>query len=645
MYIDRTVMTNNLNPFLIIIIGAICFLSCSSSETVTTGKLPPSTAQSPRYQTDEVLAQRIDVLKRQLTATPNDENILLEIASLHQELNQDSIALSYMVQLKELDFRKDPRLYGSMAQIYRNQEEFANAKEHYEYFRELLPNNSATIQKIDHEIEELDFIIRSLAKPFDIRARPFSTDVNTQSSEYLPQFTMDDSVIIFTRRFFDQEDLFIATKSEDGFTVNAIDELNTLGNEGAHTLSADGQLLIFTQCHPKQGFGNCDLYRSRRLPSGKWSKPANMGQRINSRSWDSQPSLSADGRTLYFASKRSGGYGGSDIYVSRKRRDGTWTVPQNIGSEVNTPQNDEAPFIHADGRTMYFRSRGYIGHGNYDLYRATYDGNTWQDVTNLGSPINSTGEDGALVVSLDGTRGYYSTDILNGNKLDHLDLYEFDLPYELRPQPMTFVKGRVTDKESGMPLQAEIRIASLNDQKHRSLYRANYNGEFLAAIPVGVPILINIHSDDYVFYSDHVYYEEVKYSVNPYKLYAELSKPEIAVEDRSEPVILKNIFFESGSANLLPQSESEITILYGLLQDQPYVRIRIIGHTDDVGNDEDNLSLSQQRAEAVKRALVEKGIKPDRIVATGMGETSPIDSNDTDEGRANNRRTEFEIIK
>ena len=639
-------MRENIFIYAFLFLTSTLFTFCGTTEQMPQGKLPPSKTQTPRYETDEALEQKIVTLETKLINHPEDTNLLLQIASLHHELDQKEKALTYLEKMRDLGFSDEPRVYGTMGSIYRDLGAFAKAKESYITFKELLPPDSRTASKVAEEIQELEFIITSMESPYVINPRPFGNQINTNNSEYLPQFTMDDSMFIFTRRFFNQEDLFTATLTADGYKTEAIEELNTTGNEGAHTISADGQLLIFTKCLPKQGFGSCDLYRSRKLPSGKWSNPSNMGQRINSRNWDAQPSLSPDGRTLYFASKRDGGHGGSDIYVSKLRRDGKWSVPKNLGTAINTVKNDESPFIHADGRTLYFRSKGYIGHGDYDIYKSSKSDNGWNKVVNLGYPINSTGNDGALVVSLDGTSGYYATDVQNGQKLDHLDLLKFDLPLEFRPQPMTFVKGRVIDEDNRLPLPAEIRIASIENDEYRAYYTANHNGEFLAAIPVGTPVLINISKKEYLFFSDHYYYEEVKYSVDPYYLDVALSKAKAEdITTEPEPIILQNIFFESGEATLLSQSDSEILILYGLLVDEPSIKIQITGHTDDVGSESDNLALSQARADAVREALIAKGIDEDRITAVGKGESEPIADNTSEEGRAQNRRTEFLVIQ
>lgn len=632
----------------------LCFLiyilvvaySCgSTAPQEPQSRIPKTKQQVPDYETDEDLKRKIVKLEKDLTKNSNDTEVLMQLASLHQEINEEDEALAYMEQLKAMDFKDDPRLYGSLASIYKKRENFSEAIENYKTFKSLVPSESSVVPKIDKEIEQLNFVIASLEDQSDINLRRFGDVINTENSEYLPQFTIDDETFIFTRRFFNQEDLFIAIKTESGYETAAIEEINTLLNEGAHTLSADGSLLIFTHCNKKTGFGGCDLYRSRRRGDGTWSKPANMGKNINTRHWDAQPSLSADGRTLYFASNRPGGQGGTDIWASRLGKEGRWSRPVNLGTNVNTTAPDESPFIHADGQTLYYRSRGQLSMGGFDLYRSKLENNAWSQPMHLGSPINTTGEDGALVVSLDGTRGYYATDNYKGVKQNHLDLFEFDLPMAYRPAPMTFVKGRITDQSTNMPIQGSIQVSYLDDSNYSTTYNANVNGEFLAALPIGKPTLLNINKEGYAFYSDHVNYKDVKYSIDPYELNIKLSTIEeiTSTPEDSKPIILKNIFFTSGSAELLSSSMAEVNILHQLLQDKPTVSIEISGHTDDVGADGDNLRLSQSRAEAVRDALVNKGINGSRVTAIGKGETEPIDTNDTEEGRANNRRTEFRI--
>ena len=623
----------------------ILIISCSTTTKLPETRIPQTKTQSPAYKTSQDLVNEAKELEKQLLLNPDDQDVMLRLAGIYQELDQFENALYYLERLKDMNYEDDPRLYGSLGIIYKSQERYEEAISSYQTFKTLIPEDAPIQTKIDEEITQLRFIINSLQNPHAIVLTPMSTRINTGSYEYLPQFTMDKSTIIFTRRFFEQEDLFEAVLNDSDYTVNPIEEINTLENEGAHSLSADGSLLIFTQCHQRKGFGKCDLYKSVKKADGQWSSPSNLGQRINSREWDSQPSLSADGRTLFFSSRREGGIGGSDIWISRMRNDGRWSVPENLGPQINSVGHEETPFIHPDGKTLYFRSNGHRGLGEFDLFYSTKFDSTWSTPKNLGSPINTTGAEGALVVSLDGQIGYYASDTYQGIKQKHTDIFQFDLPEDLRPFPMTFVSGRVTDRDSKLPIGAEIRIATINNNSHRALYKTNYNGEFLAAIPMGEEVLVNVVSDDYIFYSDYFYFKESKSGEEAYKLEIELETISSDItEATSTPVVLKNIFFKTGSAELLENSNSEILILFGLMKDNPEIKIEISGHTDNVGSEDDNLVLSHQRAESVKLALINKGIEPSRIVAIGKGESKPISENDTEEGRARNRRTEFRIL-
>ena len=626
----------------------IILVACQSQQPLVTSRIPPTKTQNPAYETDEELILKAEQLEKRLLEEPQSNDLRIQLAGIYQELELNDKALHHLEILKNIGYQEEPRLYGSLGQIYKSKGQYELALDSYRQFRSLVNQEGTTGQKIQSEIDHLNFIIETLSQKYELKLESLGTAVNTRNHEYLPQMTMDKETIIFTRRFFNQEDLFQAKNISGAYEVTPLEEINTLSNEGGHTISADGQLLILTQCQEKKGFGNCDLYRSTKTAEGKWTTPVNMGSRINSRSWDAQPSLSSDGRTLFFSSRREGGFGGSDIWYSNKRSDGQWTVPKNLGGVINGKSDDESPFFHPDGRSLYFRSKSHKGLGSFDIYKSTKRDSGWTMPQHLGSPINSTGNDGALVVDLSGTTGYFATDIINGVRQEHLDIVKFTLPFEFRPSPMTYIKGRVTDHQTNYPVQAQIRIASLENTSYRSLYRTDVNGEFFAAIPVGEPILVNVSSDGYLFYSKHINISETFYGVNPDTVLIDLQKlilePTSTVSSE-ETIVLNNLFFGTGSSELLPASNSEILILTGLLLDNPDIRIEIIGHTDNVGDVDTNLRLSQDRAIAVKNALIEKGINPQRIEATGKGENLPVASNDTPEGRAQNRRTEFRIIR
>ncbi len=585
-------------------------------------------------------------LEKLLSKYPDHPELLLMKATAFLDMGSEDLALPLLERLLKRGYDKEPLIYSTLGDLYKKRQRHQEAFNVFSHFLTLTDKQSRAYARTLIILDELQFILKALANPDPVRLTPLPFPINTGDSEYLPQFTIDGSSIVFTRRLNNQEDLFEVLFNDGEVQVRAIEIINTPFNEGAHTLSADGSLIIFTHCNEKIGYGGCDLYMCEKGPSG-WSAPKNMGGRINTRSWESQPSLSADGQTLYFASNRKGGIGGRDLWLSRKT-DGRWSAPENL-SVLNTRGNDESPFIHADNTTLFFRSDQLPGMGSFDIYRSIKKEDGWGLPQHLGSPINTTGNDGALVVSLDGSKGYLATDMYEDKNLGSLDIMEFELPLKYRPRPMTFMKGRVTDGISGFPLQASIKAVDLTTGAVVASALANFNGGFLMAIPVKEKLLINVKMNGYIFYSDHVKYDSVRHQVAPFIKDIVLNPlpPEPSTGDTlsSKPVVLNNIFFESGEAILLPESEVELLFLYELMVENPTYSMVVSGHTDNVGSESDNLVLSFARAEAVRNALIRLGAEPHRIRAIGYGESKPVEDNSTPEGRAKNRRTTFEIIR
>lgn len=597
----------------------------------------------PRSSVEALHAQRLSLLK-ELDQNANDNGFLLKIATVCMELKLDDEAIEYLERLDSLGYRDEPLIYSSLGKLYRDKKEYQEALSSYRKYLEFLdPKHPHYIRTMDI-LSELEFIEKELSKSEQIVFEPVE-DVNSSDQEYLPQFTLDGSSIIFTRRWYGQEDLMHASKNDSGYQIRIIDELSTMNNEGAHTISADGQKIIFTKCKDKSGYGSCDLYESTMTESG-WSAPKNLGSRINSVAWESQPSLSSDGKTLYFASNRKGTMGGSDIWFSTRLPDGTWSNPINAGKEINTSFNDESPFIHADNKTLFFRSDRKPGLGNFDIYFARRDSLGELQIVNLGFPINSTENDGALVVGLDGKSAYYATDYLAGKHLGSLDIVHFELPERFCAEPMTYLKGRVTQAETGIPLQAELMLFDLKAKTTLTKLQCNFNGEFLVAVPLHREISVHIAQDGFMFFSAHLFVDNLHTGSNPKELKIELYPvKEMVKAEEPVPTVLQNIFFASGSAELLTESETELNYLLHLLEKNKEIRIRIIGYTDNVGNSRDNLILSERRANSVRSRLIELGVRASRIEATGKGEEQAIADNNTEQGRKENRRTEFIIIR
>lgn len=463
--------------------------------------------------------------------------------------------------------------------------------------------------------------------------------VNSRFSEYFPVMTVDQSMLIYTRKGEAlNEDFFSSTYNGAQWTTSSplAGNLNTRYNEGAQTISQDGKTLFFTGCDKKEGYGSCDIYISY-LNEQEWSKPANLGASVNTEHWESQPSLSPDQQTLYFSSSRGEGYGGTDLYYSQLLPNGTWSKPVNMGPDFNTPGNESSPFIHADNETFYFASNGLPGYGETDLFicRRQKDGK-WGKPENLGYPINTIDDEGTLFISADGKTGFFASDGMDSR--GGLDLFTFDLPEYARPLKTLWIKGKVFDKRTHRGVPSMVELKDLERNKTICKIQTNEDGSYLIPMPVGKTYAFNVNRSGYLFFSENFSMKD-KFIDSGYVV----DIPLIPIE-LNATITLKNIFFETGKSELQPVSYYELDKLIKLLNENPTLKIEIIGHTDNVGKATDNMTLSVQRASAVVAYLVTYGIDRKRLNQKGMGSTQPIAENDNEEGRAQNRRTEVKIL-
>ena len=413
-------------------------------------------------------------------------------------------------------------------------------------------------------------------------------------------------------------------------------DINTSSNEGAQNISQDGQWLIFTGCNFPDGFGSCDLYISYLTAEG-WSTPENLGENINTEAWESAPSLSPDKRDLYFASNRAGGFGKSDIYVSHRLPNGTWSAPKNAGPKINTSGTESCPFIHADNQTLYFTSDGHPGYGGDDLFMVKKsDSGQWANAENLGYPINTIENEGSLVISAEGKTAYYASD--RSDSKGGLDLYSFELREEVRPYKTLWVKGKVYDAKTKKGLPSAVELTDLDSKEILSKVQTDETGNYLITLPVGKDYAFNVSRKGYLFFSDNF----------PLKNNAPDSTYNIDIPlqplEKNATVILKNIFFDVNKYELQPASFVELDNLVSLMRENPTLKISINGHTDNTGTPADNIKLSNNRANQVVRYLISKGIDASRLSSKGWGESQPIAANDTEEGRAKNRRTEMKVV-
>lgn len=461
--------------------------------------------------------------------------------------------------------------------------------------------------------------------------------INSKQLEYFPSATIDGTTLVFTRRI-GQEDFFISEK-RNGVWSKAEPlpgNLNTEENEGAQTISQDGRMLIFTGCNMEDGEGSCDLYVSYLTKNG-WGERINMGRIINTEYWESQPSLSPDKRALYFAARDPSGFGGSDLFVSYLQPNGQWGTPRNMGPEVNTSADESCPFIHPDNQTFYFTSNGHPGYGGTDLYfmRKKDDG-SWEKPQNLGYPVNTIDDEGSLMIAGDGKTAYYASD--GNDSRGGLDLYSFELPEHARPYKTLWVKGNVFDAKTKQGLPSAVELINLSSAQTISKVQTDEEGNYLITLPTGKDYAFNVNRKGYLFYSENFFLKtsgnDTTYTINI---------PLIPIEVNAS-VVLKNVFFDVNKAELKPESMIELDKVVQLLKDNPSIKIEIDGHTDNIGKPADNLTLSNNRAKAVINYFLYKGISADRLSSKGFGETKPVADNGSEQGRAKNRRTELKVV-
>jgi outer membrane protein OmpA-like peptidoglycan-associated protein len=395
--------------------------------------------------------------------------------------------------------------------------------------------------------------------------------------------------------------------------------------------------MYFTACDRQSGVGSCDIYFSSNT-DGKWSDPVNLRAPINTSGWESQPSISSDGRTLFFSSSRPGGYGGKDLWIARMNENNFWSKPLNLGEAINTDGDEMSPFIHFDGKTLYFASDGRVGMGGFDLYRTTLkEDSTWEEPQNLGYPINTYNDEMGLIISSDGRKAYFSSvrDKQNGKDIFFFDLYE-----SARPTPVSYIKGRVYDSETGKLLKADYELINLSDNKTTLQSSTDASGNFLVCLPSGYNYGINVSRSGYLFYSENFMFEGEHTMAKPFIKRINLNPLKVG-----EKMQLSNVFYEVNSWELKKESIIELNNLGRLLEVNKNLVIEIGGYTDSTGSDAYNLSLSEKRALSVVNYLVSKGIQSSRLKYKGYGNTSSIGDNATAEGRKLNRRTEAKIIE
>jgi outer membrane protein OmpA-like peptidoglycan-associated protein len=664
------------------------------------------------FEQESKLSEALFEYNKAIALDPKYPYPLERIGAMYQRLHNYPRALSFLHRAIALDSNFDDYNFYNLATCYKALQKNDSAVLYYKTF---LHRMKPIVAEDSSAMRDANTLITFTEQCIALRAKPKNTqdpvvvkgEINSPYDDFSPTVTSDGKTMYFTSRrpstnikkyaetkdFGD--DIFYSTLGTAGWSkpLALPPPIDTKDDEGAVSISADGQTVFYSLCRRPDGFGDCDIYYSQ-LNGAMWSTPKNLGSPFNSPQWDAQPSISPDGTTMYFSSRRYGSTDGSeDIWVAYKNTDGTWGKPVNLGPQINTGGSERSPFIANDGRTLYFSSNGRPGFGGHDLFMTRKrDDGSWSDPVNLGSPINSSGDDEFLTIPARGDKVFYASqrDSLKGS----LDIYEAILPLNMRPYPVTLVTGKVFDIKTKKPLGAKIEVTDLAKDQIQAEYNSNSEtGEFQIPLPVGVNYGITASAPHYAFFSnnysvpDSTEYKEIHYQIGLTRIDEEpIASNSTGQKDSNDSnrnngnngsngnngnnentasntngnngsnlngntntidttvIPLNNIFFDFNKATLRKESITELRHMIKFMHEYPKLKIEISGHTDSIGTDEVNRKLSQERAESVREYLTSHGVHALRVFAKGYGASKPVAPNDSEEGRQRNRRTEFRII-
>lgn len=594
-------------------------------------------------------ADAIELLEQACKQDKKFIEAYLQLATIYSDREEFKLAVQKLDQSQAyLPSVKNPSLLYRFAQLYYRIGAYTQSSE---VFHTISLSDIAcpSLQKEVQTLQQnLQFAVEMLQHPFPFHPKPLEPPLNQVIAQYFPILTVDQKSILFTALTPKEdnnyvEDIYISTKDTQGnwsTPASISPQINRPNsNEGTCTISADQKTLIFTACAKAGNYGKCDLYISHKR-NGKWSQPQNLGPHINSKGWQSQPSLSANGKTLYFVSEREGNYGKHDIWQSTLQENGQWSPAINLGPTINSKYREEAPFIHPNGQTLFFVSNRIPSMGGFDIYYTHCIDGQWTEPVSLGYPINNHKDQVSIFITLDGKKGYYA----DGKKKIsdyHSYIYEFDIPENLITMPKCdVVQLEILDAETQQPTDAQIDVYDMhNTLQHRFSVDA---ADPLATIVInaGKEYLVYITKDGYLFESKHIQLQHTeKATVTPSGA-VWLQPIEV-----SQLKILEHIYFAYDDYQIMPPSYTELQRLVQFLEQHPHINIQLEGHTDRIGSNKYNKTLSIKRAETIYNYLIQAGIASNRLTYKGYGKTKPLIKEGAKADQARNRRVAFRITK
>lgn len=599
--------------------------------------------------------EAIPILRELIRENKNFVDASWTLSDLYKKMCNDEKRISTLLYIAKPSVARYHNTLNRLATAYHETCNYEKAIETYK----LIPKSESTFYKrAVIGIKKCEEALELVANPVPFNFKNMGTAINTEFDDYWPSLTADESFFSTTIKLNQKqgessvgkaihEDIYLSKKINNVWapTKNVGAAMNSIGNEGAQSITLDSRYMFFVACDRRVGLGGCDIYYSIR-EGDFWSPAINAGAPLNTRHWETYPTLSPTGDELYFASNRPGGKGKSDIWKCKVKilPSGKleFSEPVNLSATINTPDDELSPFIHADNESLYFSSKGRKGLGGYDVFVTYKNGADWTEPQNIGYPINTCKDEIGFVVNANGDKAYFSSDGQEKNGRGR-DIYELKMVEgNLRPKKsMKYATGKIVDAETNQPIQATIDVFSVKSNK--LIFRSvsdKKTGDFIACVPEDEEYGVNASKKGYMFYSDNF---EAKSQIKT-KTPKKNGEVELETIEVGKKMTLNNIFFDFDKATLKKESNFELNQVVKFMKENPTVKIQLSGHTDYKGSNEYNLTLSNERAKAAYNYLVNHGVPKSRMTYKGYGKTQPIADNSTDAGRALNRRTEILII-
>ncbi|MBS4013106.1 MAG: PD40 domain-containing protein [Bacteroidetes bacterium] len=601
-----------------------------------------------RFQYPRSASILTEITRREPDFAP--AHYLMGLIYLSERHYRPGLAATHLERTLELCPQIDPYLYFHLGNIYFLDEAYDKAAAMYDrfvgYIDEIKDKDYfEAVQKFDKAL----FLHYGYSNPVPFNPKVVK-GISTKNDEYLMTISADDQVALYTRRMR-VKDQFMAWDTRSNYkevfmqsyrrSDDSFDEgeplpapFNRQLHEGSPSLTLDNRTLYFTACEFENTYYNCNIHVSE-YKDWKWTIAKKLPSNVNSKnSWESQPSISSDGKTLYFVSDREGRY---DIYYTTKDKDGKWADAKPIGAPVNTSGNERSPFIHLDGRTLYFSSDGHMGFGGYDLFYSKKDDNgVWSKPENLGYPINTPADETGMIVSTDGSIAYFAS--TRFNETGEWNVYSFELYEKARPEKVLFITGEVQSDDYSGYSDVQLQLRNLETLEYKDVEVDTITGKYAIAEIFKHDYLLTLKKENYAYTSKLLTIHDTLLQ-SPAKVDIEMKAIEIGKTYK-----IQDIYFEYDKYTISKESKLVLYTLVEFLNDHPDVKLEIRGHTDNIGGETYNQTLSESRAKSVYNFLIQNKISSRRLKFKGFGQSLPVDTNDTEEGRANNRRTEFVIL-